>query len=89
MPAMTISLTRELELLVEKKIKSGLYPTAREVIREGLRLLDERDRLYDARLADLQKEIRKGLASGRATAFNPASLKKKVRTTLSRRRKAG
>ena len=50
-------------------------PAAREVICEGLRLLDERDRLYDARLADLQKEIRKGLASGRATAFNPESLK--------------
>ena len=89
MPTMTISLTRELELLVEKKIKSGLYPTAREVIREGLRLLDERDRPYDARLGDLQKEIRKGLASGRATAFNPDALKKKVRTTLSRRRQAG
>jgi antitoxin ParD1/3/4 len=89
MPAMTISLTREIELLVEKKIKSGLYPTAREVIREGLRLLDERDRLYDARLGDLQKEIQKGFASGRATAFNPEALKKKVRTTLARRRKAG
>ncbi len=89
MPAMTISLTRELSLLVEKKIKSGLYPTAREVIREGLRLLDERDRLYDARLADLQKEIRKGLASGHASALNPETLKKKVRTTLARRRKAG
>jgi antitoxin ParD1/3/4 len=89
MPAMTIALTRELELLVEKKLKSGLYPTAREVIREGLRLLDERDRLYDARLADLQKEIRKGLASGRATALNPAALKKKVRATLARRHKAG
>ena len=89
MPAMTISLTRDLEQLVEKKIKSGLYPTAREVIREGLRLLDERDRLYDARLGDLQKEIRKGLASGRATAFNPEALKKKVRHALSRRRKAG
>jgi antitoxin ParD1/3/4 len=80
MAAMTICLPRELELLVEKKLKSGLYPTAREVIREGLRLLDERDRLYDTRRADLQKEIRKGFASGHVTAFNPESLKKKVRT---------
>lgn len=29
------------------------------------------------------------LARGRATAFNPEALKKKVRATLSRRRKAG
>lgn len=84
MRGMAISLPRDLELLVAKKLKSGRYPTAREVIREGLRLLDERDRMYDARLADLRKEIRKGFASGRATAFDPESLKKKVRTAKQR-----
>lgn len=76
---MTISLTRELELLVERKVKSGLYPTALEVVAEGLRLLDERDRLYQLWLGDLREEIRKGLASGRATAFDSDTLKKKVR----------
>jgi len=81
---MAISLPRDLELLVEKKLESGLYPTAHEVIREALRLLDERDRVYDARLADLKKEIRKGLASGRATALHPEALREKVRTTKQR-----
>jgi antitoxin ParD1/3/4 len=41
---MNVSLTDELEALVEKKLASGLYKSASEVVREGLRLLDERDR---------------------------------------------
>lgn len=54
---MNVSLTPELEQLVHEKVKSGRYLSASEVVREGLRLLEERDRLYQARLAELQKEI--------------------------------
>ena len=39
---MNVSLTPELERLVDDKVKSGLYQTASEVIREGLRLLKQR-----------------------------------------------
>lgn len=53
-----ISLTRELESLVNRKVKTGLYQTASEVIREGLRLLKERD----DRQAQLRAEIRAGFA---------------------------
>jgi antitoxin ParD1/3/4 len=58
---MNVSLTPELEELVHDKVKSGRYLSASEVVREGLRLLEERDRLYKARLADLQKEITIGV----------------------------
>jgi antitoxin ParD1/3/4 len=54
---MNVSLTPELEQLVHEKVKSGRYLSASEVVREGLRLLEERDQLYKARLAELQKEI--------------------------------
>lgn len=40
---MNISLTPELEQLVDDKVNTGMYQTASEVIREGLRLLRERD----------------------------------------------
>ena len=40
---MNVSLTPELEKFVEKKVESGLYNNASEVIREGLRLLKEHD----------------------------------------------
>lgn len=60
---MNVSLTPELERLVQEKVKSGRYLSASEVVREGLRLLEERDRLYQARLADLQQEITLGIES--------------------------
>lgn len=58
---MNVSLTPELEKLVHEKVKSGRYLSASEVVREGLRLLEKRDRLYKARLAELQKEITIGV----------------------------
>ena len=38
---MNVSLTPELEKFVEKEVKSGLYQTASEVVRAGLRRLKE------------------------------------------------
>jgi antitoxin ParD1/3/4 len=58
---MNVSLTPELEQLVQEKVKSGRYLSASEVVREGLRLLEERDRLYQARLLELQEEITIGV----------------------------
>ena len=53
---MNISLTPELEQLVSDKVKTGLYQTASEVVREGLRLLRERDQRVEA----LRRDIRAG-----------------------------
>jgi antitoxin ParD1/3/4 len=51
---MNVSLTPELEKLVSKKVKTGMYQTASEVVREGLRLLEMRDRELAALRADIQ-----------------------------------
>src|SRR5205085_11483455 len=40
--SMNVSLTPELEKFVQSRVASGRYQTASEVIREGLRLLEER-----------------------------------------------
>ncbi len=66
---MNISLSKELELLIQEKVKSGRYLSASEVVGEALRLLDERDSLRDssasrvqeARLAELKAKIREGI----------------------------
>ena len=58
---MNVSLTPQLERFVREKVDSGRYLSASEVVREGLRLLEERDCVYQARLADLQKEITIGV----------------------------
>ena len=47
---MNVSLTPELEELVNEKVRGGLYQTASEVVREALRLLKQRD--DEARRAD-------------------------------------
>jgi antitoxin ParD1/3/4 len=58
---MNVSLTPELEKLVENKVKSGRYQSASEVIREGLRLLDEQDQVRETRLQEVRRKIRSGL----------------------------
>ena len=58
---MNVSLTPELEKLVEKKVKSGRYQSASEVIREGLRLIEDQDRLRELRLEEARKKIQTGL----------------------------
>jgi antitoxin ParD1/3/4 len=59
---MNVSLTPELEKFVAQKVQSGLYQTASEVVREGLRLLEERDALRQARLDDIRQAIQDGNA---------------------------
>ncbi len=61
---MNVSLTKELEELVADKVKTGRYLSASEVVREALRLLEERDRLKEIRLTELRSDIQKGLDSG-------------------------
>lgn len=58
---MNVSLTKELEQIVDQKVKSGLYTSASEVVREGLRLLQQRDDLREAKLKALRAEIQKGI----------------------------
>ncbi len=58
---MHVSLTPHLEELVRDKVKSGLYNSASEVVREALRLMDDRDRVREMRLEDLRKEIQIGI----------------------------
>jgi antitoxin ParD1/3/4 len=58
---MNISLTPELEQMVDDKVKSGRYASASEVIREGLRLLEEQEQLKQQRLADVRRKIDRGI----------------------------
>jgi antitoxin ParD1/3/4 len=58
---MNVSLSPELEQLIEEKVKTGMYNSASEVIRAGLRLLQEQDELRQIRLQELKREVQKGL----------------------------
>lgn len=67
---MNVSLTPELEKWVQSKVESGMYTSASEVIREGLRLLKEQDALKAIRFAELRREIQQGIDSGESTPLN-------------------
>lgn len=57
---MNITLTPEFERRISEKLNTGLYSSASEVIRDGLRLLFERDALREQGLATLKREVTAG-----------------------------
>jgi antitoxin ParD1/3/4 len=67
---MNISLTPELEQYVSDKVATGLYHSASEVIREGLRLLKDQDALRELRLDELRRQIQLGINSGESQPLN-------------------
>ena len=77
---MNIKLTPQLEELVRSKVASGLYTSASEVVREALRLMDEQDRLMEAKLEQLRSDVRRGLASGQSENWDAEALKRQGRT---------
>ena len=66
---MQISLTPELEELVRRKLASGLYGDASEVVREALRLLAARDEMDRLKLERLRAALVAGERSGLVEDF--------------------
>ena len=63
---MDVHLTPELEELVQTKVKSGRYNSPSEVVREALRLMEERDQMLLLRKDEIQQQIAEGLRSLRS-----------------------
>jgi antitoxin ParD1/3/4 len=73
---MNISITPELEKFVQDKVKSGMYNSASELVREALRLLAERDELRRARIEKMDAFIQAGLdEAARGEHITPAQMK--------------
>ena len=71
---MHVSLTPELEELVRRKVESGYYGDASEVIRDALRLLAAQDELAQLKLQRLRAALLAGDHSGLAEDFSMAEL---------------
>jgi antitoxin ParD1/3/4 len=52
------------EGFIQDQIKQGRYASASEVVRDGLRLLEDREKLRAAKLEALRADIRHGADSG-------------------------
>lgn len=57
-----ISLTPELGAFLQSRVASGRYQTASEVVREALRLMEQKDELRAIQLQQLRSHIDAGLA---------------------------
>ena len=63
---MNVSLTPDLEQFIANKVSTGRYQTASEVVREGLRLLEERDQnkkpnFMFSSMEELREKVQEGV----------------------------
>ncbi|HZK82820.1 MAG TPA: type II toxin-antitoxin system ParD family antitoxin [Humisphaera sp.] len=85
-----IALTPRLDRFVETTVRSGRYQSASEVVREGLRLLEEREQHRIGALARLREEIETGWQqSARGEVIDGPSVFAEIRRISKARRKAG
>lgn len=60
----SVALGPHFETFVKKQLASGRYNNASEVLRAGLRLLEDRQKEHALKLKELKNAIRTGLDSG-------------------------
>lgn len=81
MPA-SYAVGERFENLIKTLIAEGRYMNASEVVRAGLRLLEDEELSRQAKLGALRADIEVGVAdldAGRVVAFDPAAIKKRGR----------
>ena len=74
---MTITLSPQLEALVNEKVEAGVYEDAEAVVREALNLLDDRDRLY--RLRESIQEDQNEFERGESEEWTPELMERLIR----------
>ena len=86
---MNVNLTPQIEEMVRRKVASGLYTSASEVVREALRLMDEKDRVRAVKLEQLRQDLRDGLDSREPTPWDAEEIKREGRKRRTTRVPAG
>jgi antitoxin ParD1/3/4 len=84
---MNVSLTPELDRYVASKVQTGLYNSASEVLREALRLMQEKDEIRDLQLAEVRLKIQNGLDALANGDFVEGTSKELYDHTIARSRK--
>jgi antitoxin ParD1/3/4 len=69
MPTRNVVLTDRQSRMVDELVLGGEYQNASEVLREGLRLVEERREQHAARLAALRAAIQEGLDDSEAGRY--------------------
>lgn len=82
MPTRNVVLTNHQTFVVEKLVSSGRYQNASEVLREGLRLVEQREAEDAHRLEVLRSAVMAGVADIEAGRFKTFDSKESLRTHL-------
>jgi antitoxin ParD1/3/4 len=85
MPTRNVNLTDELDRFVAKKVKTGRYENASEVVRAGLRSLEREEQEYEVKIAALRAAIDEGDASGIADGNVFARVREKLKPPVTPR----
>ena len=84
---MNVSVGQEFEEFVKRKVASGDYASVSEVVRDGLRLLKEKELLLEARLQAIRGEIEKGIEQANCgELLNGEEVMNELRTKLESRK---
>ncbi len=81
MPASYI-LDEQDERFVREMVETGRYASVSDVMRDGLRLVEERERRRTAKLDTLRRDIREGLDSGPSAHLDIEAVKAEGRRRL-------
>ncbi|MEO6050638.1 MAG: type II toxin-antitoxin system ParD family antitoxin [Pyrinomonadaceae bacterium] len=82
---MNVSLTNELENFIDGLVNDGMYYSASEVVRDGLRLLKTKEDLKAQKLAELRADIMVGyqqVKRGESRPLDTAAIKSESRRRL-------
>ncbi|HEU0221397.1 MAG TPA: type II toxin-antitoxin system ParD family antitoxin [Paracoccaceae bacterium] len=85
MPTRNVVLTEHHERLIAELVASGRYQNASEVLREGLRLIERREREEAAKLAALHAaidEAEQSIARGEVYDYEPGMFDRILREEL-------
>lgn len=82
----SVALGTHFEAFIQAQLATGRYNNVSEVVREGLRLLEDREALRELKLEQLRAAIQAGPASGPATALDREEIQAGDRRLLGARR---
>jgi antitoxin ParD1/3/4 len=86
---MNVNLGNVFDDFIAELLKSGLYQTQSEVVREGLRLLKEREEIKQLRLAEIRREIGIGIEQAdRGDFVDGAAAFAEIRRRSAKRKRA-
>lgn len=82
----SVALGRHFEEFIKAQLATGRYNNVSEIVREGLRLLEDQEALRQMKLERLRADLQAGLDSGPATPLDMEEIRAEGRRLLAAKR---